>query len=353
VALSFRTSAAVAATIIACGVTSCAAVSQVSGAEVASIKESLFTGDAFEGTFVQPLNSHREWTVSRWREEFVKLRRVGVNTLVVQWSRFDKTDFLSSPKETASPLDRIMQAAGETGLEVFIGLSLSRGWADRNAIKEAQIERELLANRKIANEILSRFGTKRSFVGWYIPHEITDIGYSDLQRELILYFLRELSAALHRMAPLKPVMLSGYTDPEKSDGVRFRLWWNRIFEESGVDIVAFQDGAGIAGRKDWRSVLPYVKALGMLAEDFKGDVWLIAEVFSQTDGPPLNDKPFQAIPADIERVREQIEALGSYGRKLLAYSFFPYVLSSDDPNAKQLYDAYEAYLAKKLIPSSK
>src|SRR5258706_9763 len=87
--------------------------------------------------------------------------------------------------------------------------------------------------------------------------------------------------------------------------------WRTIFlREAGVDIVLFQDGAGIRPQESWRNVLPLIEALVQVAEEFGTELWLVPEVFTQTHGQPVDDKPFAAEPADYARVRQQLDGLG-------------------------------------------
>ncbi len=311
--------------------------------------EFLFVGDAFDVTFLQPTRAHQQWSLQQWKQEFLVLHQLGIKALVIQWSQYDHISFFSTTAEEESLLQRIAEASLDTGLEFYIGLSANTAWSKPQDLNEKLTNGVFEENMRIAKIIYPFFEKHPNFRGWYIPQELTDVFYTDEQQELILSFFSELTAALHQLTPLKAVLASGYTSPEKSHLVKFTMWWIRVFDEAGIDILIFQDGAGVAKQDQWRDIIPYLEAISIIDnEHFSGDVWLVGEIFTQTDGLDINNKPFRALPADFERVAQQIEILGEFGKRMVSYAYFPYMRSALSDRAEQLYQKYRTYLQNKV-----
>ena len=200
-------------------------VTNIESERLDGIDEFLFTGEAFEVTFLQPTVAHQSWGIEQWRSELRNLRRIGVDTLIVQWSRYDGVDFVTAGKGKEGLIELVAKTAGEFGLDLYVGLSLSKIWSQPQVLNAELVHAELEANKALAKTIYTQLGRHLHFRGWYIPHELTDVFYNDEQRELILRLMSGISGYLNRLDPMKRVIASGYTLPDKSHIVRFTLWW--------------------------------------------------------------------------------------------------------------------------------
>ncbi len=314
---------------------------------VTPVEEGLFVGDALEGTFLQLSAEHCTWSVTRWKEEFASLRRIGLRSVIVQWVKYGDTDFTLAARGDTSPMARIAAAADASQLDLYVGLSLNPSWWNTTKLTRDTVARELANSTSAADRVHPMLTSHASFRGWYIPQEVTDLYYTAEQETWILGFFQQLSAHLRRLEPLKPVMAAGYTNHDESKRLIFVTWWAKFLNEAGVDILVFQDGAGIPRQSPWRNALPLIEALADRDENFRGDIWLLAEVFSQTSGQPINDRPFRAVPAGFDRVREQLMALGRFKKRLIAYSYFDYMRPSAGESAAGLYEAYRRYVEEK------
>jgi hypothetical protein len=325
-----------------------AAAGQVTSTPSSSLlNERVFTGDGFEGTFLQLTVAHRAWSQQQWRAELDNLRKLGFDTLVLQWSVYDGVSFIDDEGTDTSTVERILAAADDVRLDCYLGLSLRGSWWKPHEVTDEFLQNELSENIDTARRLYSRVEHFRSFQGWYIPHEMTDLISSDDQRESIIQFFSRLTENLKKLNPLKSILASGYTDPHQANLVRFVLRWSEFLEQAGIDVLIFQDGAGARG-KDWRAILPFVEAVAILDESFAGDVWLVAEAFDQIHGPPVDDQSFEARPASMERIREQLDALRPFRRKLMVFSYFDYMRPGVSENTTQLFDAYRQLIEKKV-----
>jgi len=314
------------------------------------IDQFLYIGDGVDVTFLQPTVVHEKMNIDEWTDEFARIRKLGIKELVIQWTRHDNVTFYPLQDKGDSLISRIAEAAKKVDLDLYIGLSMSSEWAKPQDLDVKMINQALQESKEAAKIIHSLFGKHPNFRGWYIPQELTDLFYTHEQQRLLLVYFSELTAYLHQLDDLKPVLASGYTSPEKSHLVKFTMWWMRVVDETGIDVLIFQDGAGTANQKEWEQILPYVEAIAIIDDDFfSGDVWFVAEVFTQIDGPGINNKPFRAIPANFNRISKQIKLLSRYGKKLASYAYFPYMQPSGGEAAASLYHNYEEFISKRVI----
>ncbi len=308
-----------------------------------SPNEGLFVGEAFEGTFLQLWQEHTTWAQERWAAEFAQLRRAGMKMVVVQWTQYDELDFTAPGPDRTSPLDRVVAAADAAGMDLCVGLSLRKSWWKADCFRAPYMREELARNRQLATRLYPLLRGHRCFYGWYIPHEITDVGAEGDCGAEVRSFFGALTGHLNALDALKPIMASGYTDRDRANLVHFVTWWTLFLRESGVDVLVFQDGAGLARKAPWPSVAPLIDALCALAGEVGTDVWLVGEVFAQTHGQPIDEGGFKAEPAEFARVRQQLDLLGAFKRRLLAYSYFDYMRPSAGGAASRLFDEYVSF----------
>lgn len=308
----------------------------------------LYTGDVFDATFLQPAIAHKKWSIRQWSDEFSRLRQLGTRSLIIQWSQYDEVVFYSELDERDSLLHRVITAATESGLDFYIGLASNSDWSKPQDLNGMKIDAALEENKRIATVIYQKFGQHPGFLGWYIPQELTDIFYTDDQHNLIIAFFSSLTRMLHELDRIKPVLASGYTSPEKSHLVKFTMWWMRVFDESGIDILIFQDGVGITDQKKWKAIKPYAEAISIIDDEYaSSDIWFVVEIFTQVDGSHINNKPFRAKPANFDRVSQQLEMLGRFGKKIVSYAYFPYMRPASSKAASRLYDRYREYVEQR------
>ena len=311
----------------------------------------LFTGDAFEATFLQPTLRHQEWDSQDWKQQLENIKKLGITEVIVQWTRFEGVEFISATGD--SLVSKILQAAKSTNTDIYLGLSLSKLWSSPDAWSVQTVQKELRENRELAERILRQAGDHPRFRGWYVPHEITDVYYDENQQELLLRFLRGITTYLNDVDPQRLVLASGYTLPAQSHLLQFAVWWGRVFDEAGIDVLIFQDGAGVGGNDDWQKIHPYLEGIAYLQENmFAGELWFVVEVFSQVDGRPVNDRPFRAESAAFARVEEQLQLLQPLGKKLVAYAYWPYMQKEAGEGATRLFDDYTDHLRQVIKQNS-
>lgn len=295
------------------------------------------------GSYLQLYEEHRQWSNERWLQEFKDMKKLGLDKLIIQWSDYD-TDipfFSQQPNQAPSLLERLLLIADKTNIKVYVGLSLRPSWWDTENVNPRLIKEELERNTKAAQTINRLVGKNPAFVGWYIPHEITDLYYTQEQRVLLISFFSKLAEQLKKLVPEKPVLFSAYTNQDISSLSDFKNWWIDFFDNvQGIDVFIFQDGAGIAGRSRWTDIAPYLKTLATLMKAYPTSLWIQAESFTQTDGEPLNNNEWGDEPAPFSRLRRQLQMDSQYADEIVLYSFFEHMSPRLGQGSQQLFNDY-------------
>lgn len=193
----------------------------------------------------------------------------------------------------------------------------------------------------VARQLLPMVIQHPSFHGWYISEEIDDTTWRTPEfRAVLSTHLHRISAHLHHLTPTKSVALSGFANGQL-DPHAFENFWSGLLQEAAIDLVLFQDGVG-ARKLALPELSSYLRAIRNATQAHHRELQIILEIFDQVAGPPLNDQPFQAVPASLERIRQQISASAAYASTLVAFSIPEYMTPFGGPAAEGLFDQYKA-----------
>jgi hypothetical protein len=100
-----------------------------------------------------------------------------------------------------SALESVLTEADELGMKVFMGVGMY-AWFDFT-------QGSLDWSKKVAKELWDKYGSHKSFYGWYISSEVAgDLGTDENRRKEIVRFFREFRTYVRTLAPDKPVMLA-------------------------------------------------------------------------------------------------------------------------------------------------
>ncbi|SDT90490.1 DUF4434 domain-containing protein [Halopseudomonas salegens] len=217
--------------------------------------------------FYQPLNQDAELSISQWQQLWVATHEAGVETLIVQWTRHDDSEFANED----GWLIPALRQANQAGLELVLGLHYRPDYY--SVIHQADDDRLKFAWHRWLAEALSRYRRLRevsdlSVHGWYLPLELDDRTYASRQAQIELVaqlqsFVGHLDAPLH---------LSSYSNASLTPRTHAQ-WLERL---SAVAQVWWQDGMG-AGVLDEEILQAYRKALPC-------DIGIVHEAFSRDSG---------------------------------------------------------------------
>ena len=138
--------------------------------------------------------------------------------------------------------------------------------------------------------------------------------------------------------------LSGFANGQL-DPHAFENFWSGLLQQAAIDVVLFQDGIG-ARKLELHELSSYLTAIRNATQAHHRELKIILELFDQVAGPPLDDRPFQATPAGLERIRQQIEASAAYATTLIAFSIPEYMTPLGGPTAEGLFDTYKERFVK-------
>ena len=301
----------------------------------------------FTGTFLQLLADHASWDQARWETLFAAMRAIGVDEVVVQWSvngdapTYASKHFKAAPQES---LPAVLQAAQAQGMRLVLGLVHDPDYWGKIKRDPKLIRvycRWLLLNSlEAAREVVALAKDNSAFTGFYIPQEIDDRSWLDPEREKVLHeFLGNLTDGLHAIAPGKSVVISGFSNAF-AEPLVLRQFWQRLLGETGIDRALFQDGIGVAKLRPGEAGI-FLEAVSQAAQAAGRTFTPIVETFTQVDGVPLNDKPFKAEPASLERITRQLHVADDIPHSgILAFSLPEYCSPLGGPQAAALYAAY-------------
>lgn len=233
-------------------------------------------------------------------ELFGYLRALGMQDVVVQWSRYDAIDFRLE-------VDRVLRA----GFHVWMGLGYESNWW-------RQPSPEMVRG---ATRDVSRMDGVR---GYYLPHELEAGSWAGPQR------FGELADAIRAVrSQFHPLAISGFTN-RGGGPAAFANFWRELQRRSKFDRLLFQDGIGarkmsLAEWPDWAA--PLARALGRR-------LTIVVETFSaQGEGTA-----WQAAPAEWTRIQEQMRVAGDISRNdLLAFSAPEYMTPLGGESAAKLF----------------
>lgn len=196
---------------------------------------------AMNGVFWQPQLRDNQVSEANWQFLMKKLRQQGVDTLIVQWTRYG--DAFTVEQDRAFLLKRIGDAH-HAGLKVIIGLNSDPDFFNRQkqppAAQENYLSRLRVKDIQQARLWVDELNVKPD--GWYISAEIDDLNWrEEAVRTQMLKWLGDTRRLLSEVAN-KPVYISSFFAGNMSpDAYRQLIAQMR---DTGVNVWV-QDGSGV------------------------------------------------------------------------------------------------------------
>ena len=240
--------------------------------------------------FYQPLLKDK----MNWNSNFKKLHQAGVDTIILQWSKFGVVDFLKKEKW----LKNILHNAQNHNIKVVVGLYGDDKYFKTLEKKETNVEiylnsllhKNILQAKKIYN-IAQKYN---SFSGYYIYDEIDDTNFININKEKYLTaYLKSMAKSLKKISSHRLYISSYFSKHmpiEEYIGFISDIVDNRytLLLQSGI-------GANLVNEKESSR---YMK---IFSKKFKGDFIPIVESFK------MNKGKIEAI--DIDSLKRQIDIL--------------------------------------------
>jgi hypothetical protein len=221
-----------------------------------------------EGTLAQK----KQCCLNLWRREFENLSRIGIKTVVVQFtvtaeSALNKLCFDPGGQVTIGgvplsadqndvvylSLGAIMENAEKTGMDVWIGLRQKDSWNNDGwpaiVSSSGSVIQETLDVADALKEKTKLLESKR-FAGWYFVPEIDNRKPDGMTVEALgqagSLMLKELTAKLIAVSN-KPIAMSGFFLPGNGniDEKAFLGLLKGTLRGSGINVFIFQDSVGV------------------------------------------------------------------------------------------------------------
>ena len=253
----------------------------------------------------------QNWKDKDWVKDIKNMQNVGIDTLVIMRGVFyDKIlypskHFLDKKSDYDDFIELVLSEADKRNLDVYVGLYISNlTWND------GDYQTEIDENEYYVDEILNKYNHHKSFIGWYLPHEVGHDNYNFVPVTIGLIDI------LKRRSPEKKIFMSpfyrdkkaGFPEPTLTPEETYEEW-DKMFAVFGKDIdcCAFQDGTCTLNNLE-----KYMIVTKKVCDKYNIEMWSNAETFKRVEGFP---------PIDFETLHKKLEIAQKYCKKIITFEF--------------------------------
>lgn len=310
-----------------------------------------------KATFIDEISHdipHQNWGESEWDADFANMKAIGIEMVVLirsgykRWQTFSSEVLTKEEKCYNPPIDLVklfLELAGKYDMQFYFGLYDSgRYWVDTDFWTNGNYEREVLVNRKLIDEVWQKYGSYKSFAGWYLSQECSR------NNGKIIEMFSQLGLYCKSVSGGLPVMISPYIDGKKNisqytvqttktEAVTLKNHeeeWGEIFEgiQGAVDIVAFQDG-----HVEFDELVDFLKINKKLCVKYGLQCWTNSETFDR-------DMPIKFLPIKWEKLKLKLELAAEAGIENAITFEFSHFMSPQSAyiQAGHLYNRYREYI---------
>lgn len=304
-----------------------------------------------KGTFLDEISHdipHQNWGEKEWNIDFGYMKKAQIDTVILirsgyrRWQTFP-SEVLTKEENCFTPpvdlVDMFLSLSDKWDMNFYFGLYDSgKYW------EQGDFEKEISINKKVIDEVWSKYGNHKSFAGWYISQECSRKTGKiiDIYASLGLY-CKKVSGGLPTM--ISPFIdgsknISQYTS-ETNKGHSITLSeheaeWDEIFAgiKGAVDIVAFQDG-----HVEYDELVNFLTINKRLADKHGLECWTNSETFDR-------DMPIKFLPIKWEKLLLKMNLAQKAGIENAITFEFSHFMSPQSAylQAGHLYDRYIEYL---------
>jgi len=267
------------------------------------------------------------------------MKAIKMDTLIIGYVASDSHSFYPSrflspfkPSGTNDPVGTLLSLADKLKMDVYLGLY---AWDWKNKGSEADFQEFADVNIKVAKELYHLYSKHPSFKGWYIL--TWEIGNAPSPDNVAVKAYTKVISSLRGLDSKKKIMIAPYFTLDFSPQ-DLEKGWKKLLETMKVDIVAFQDGVGCDRGIKPEDVPPYFEAMKRACDANKVELWGDLEVFDILAGWK---------PAKIERIKEQMEKMSPFVKKIVIWEFNHYLSPLKGEEQRKLYDDYKNLISQR------
>jgi hypothetical protein len=182
-----------------------------------------------------------------------------------------------------------------------------------------------------------------------MPQEFSDyaVFHQPQIRDELVTYTAHLKSLAETLPGNLPLMISPFFG-QNPNGQAYANWWDTTgLPLTGIDIFNLQDGVGTHRTTIAQSQAVFA-AMAPVMQHHGVAFWANNESFNQIHGWPVDDGPFQAIPADIMTLVQQIQATTPLVDKSVTFEFTTYMSTQGSGAANVLYHDYGDYFQSVL-----
>ena len=282
------------------------------------------------------------FTAEQWQAKIKEIADAGLEVLVLMSTAvyyrtfFETTIYPKWQLACPDPLEAVLSAADKHKIKFFIGVGFYGDWRSDKTIVDPVANKYRLQS---LGELAARYGHHPSFHGWYWPDEAEINPYYTPE---FLTYVNTLSKEARRLKPNAPIMIAPYgTRIARPDDE-----YVRQLDAMDVDIVAYQDEVGVRKSKTTETSAFYEGLRKAHDRSQKAKIWADVEIF-EFQGDVYNSA---LMPAPIERVVRQLEAVSPWVDKILVYQYLGMMNQpgttafAGSPASTKLYTDYQNWL---------
>lgn len=247
-----------------------------------------------------------------WRNEMRDIRAAGIADIIlartVVKGRAHYHSELFEEWLEQDVLARVMQAAAENGLGVYLGLDLNLCFWDRQRDFVRMMTRDLKRNRLVLDELLGHYREHPALCGIYVSNEPDRDNVDTPERaEALRGFLGDMYQLIKESCGL-PVLCSPFFS-KSLPPAELADWWDAFVDRPMFDHVAMQDGVGCRYRHiDPEDIPPLYERLAPVLAGKGICFWNNVETFHFPNwGEPLTPAPLARIDRQYEAGRPFVE----------------------------------------------
>ncbi|WP_082866916.1 DUF4434 domain-containing protein [Paenibacillus elgii] len=267
---------------------------------------------ALSGTFLQPYLAN-QWTDAEWNTEFQKMKDVGINKLILNWTADSKnkttvypTTALSGYTQNTSA-DLVAKALSKGniyGVDIYFGLQINQDWFVNYANDATWLSNEANISKALVGDLWTKYGTNPSLKGFYLPFEVDNLNLpSTTEWERLISFYQNVGSYIKQQSSSMTVMISPFFNSRGATTANWQTMWEYILSKSPLDIFALQDGIG-AGHAETSELDAWFSATKTAINNARPSMqfWDNAETF--TDNFKTLD--LKTVVADLSVVRPYV-----------------------------------------------